>query len=126
MFFGGLLYGWGSLVFILIEDGVYSDICTESPESSNLTIGGPSEVVVDSVETTTVSGNVSNYSVIANTIGSDNDANSLTIHNPTCKDRDKRLTLVFTIGSMMFCVGCAIMGQINFKFGSRVTRLCAL
>ncbi|XP_050393694.1 equilibrative nucleobase transporter 1 [Patella vulgata] len=90
LLFGGLIYGWGSLVFILIDEGVYSDLCEHIPV--NLT---------------------SNISLVSNS--------SLTKTN--CEGQDSMLTLVFTVASFLFCAGCAAMGQINYKFGTRITRI---
>lgn len=47
------------------------------------------------------------------------------MNNPSCSERDAQFNLIFTIGSTMFCIGSFAMGQINFKFGTRLTRLAA-
>ncbi|XP_076447599.1 equilibrative nucleobase transporter 1-like [Babylonia areolata] len=117
LLFGGLLYGWGSLVFVLKEDRVFSDLC----DTKNLSVSDVSEL-----------GDKSTESLDAYTVAADSSHNASDVKenglelNLNCPARDKRLTLVFTIGSLLFCVGCAAMGQINFKFGTRITRLCAL
>lgn len=120
--FAGLLYGWGSLVYVLKEDGVFSEMCDEQSEPQNISI--TSDVVAPTGSSTMRSviysiGNSSHN-------GSAEELEDDSKQNLSCPDRDKRLTLVFTVASMLFCAGCAVMGQINFKFGTRVTRLCAL
>lgn len=111
LLFGGLLFGWGSLVFILIEEGVYSDICPDKPKNTSVK-GDTNEISsLTSVEKVSDDGNSSD---------------GIELPNPMCTERDNRLTLVFAIASVMFCVGCAAMGHINFKFGTRITRFCAL
>ena len=123
LLFGGLLYGWGSLVFILIEDGVYSEICENQTEAGN-------RLIASNISGTNQPSTVAlvTYNIIDNSSQSTEapEGEEGGRPNANCPDRDKRLTLVFTIGSMLFCVGCAAMGQINFKFGTRITRLCAL
>lgn len=97
--FGGLIYGWGSLVYILKDEGLYSDLCPSS-----------------NISTTNSSSNVSSSSNAS-------DENKK-VEIP-CLERDDRLSLVFTIGSSMFCVGCFLMGQVNYKFGTRISRIVA-
>lgn len=116
LLFGGLLYGWGSLVFVLKEDGVYSDLC--KPGSDNIT-----SINIESIASDYST--PASYNITYDNNTSASDGQKETSGNASCPDRDRRLTLVFTIGSMMFCAGTAVMGQINFKFGTRITRLCA-
>ncbi|KAK7456520.1 hypothetical protein BaRGS_00039376 [Batillaria attramentaria] len=123
LLFGGLLYGWGSLVFILKRDGVYSGLC-EVFENQNRT------VVESSISTVRPHALNGSNSIVSYNISTSN-STSITHHHELatkksgCTEQDNRLVLVFTIGSMLFCAGTAVMGQINFKFGTRVTRLCA-
>ncbi|KAH9502316.1 hypothetical protein Btru_073438 [Bulinus truncatus] len=46
-------------------------------------------------------------------------------HKKSCLEMDDRLSLVFTIGTAMFCIGCFIMGQVNYIFGTRISRVIA-
>ena len=97
--FGGLVYGWGSLVFVLKDEGLYLDQLCDLPlmnQSSNST-----------------------HSTVTPGVGTP-DTTPL-----NCQARDDRFNLVFTVASSMLCVGCFIMGQVNFKCGLRVTRLLA-
>ncbi|ESO88988.1 hypothetical protein LOTGIDRAFT_154058 [Lottia gigantea] len=75
--FGGLIFGWGSIVFVLKDSGVYSYLCNQDGEDS-------------------VTG---------------------------CSAQDSRLSLVFAIDSALYGVGCAVIGQINYRYGTRVTRI---
>ena len=43
-----------------------------------------------------------------------------------CPAQDQRLVLVFAVASGVYCAGAAVFGRINFRFGTRVTRLCSL
>lgn len=105
--FGGLVYGWGSLVFVLKEDSVYGYFC---PEDTNSTMN----TVPPELQTTTIDSNKTDES------------NYMSKHEKTCREQESMLSLVFTIGSLFFGIGCAVLGQISFKFGTRVTRLCGL
>lgn len=95
--FGGLIYGWGSLVFVLKDEGLYLHLCEDQMGNETALTNIPS-----------------------NTSGNESSSTDF------CDDREAKLTLVFTVGSCMFCVGSFVMGQINFKFGTRITRLVAM
>ena len=112
LLFGGLLYGWGSLVFILKEDGVFSELCKGHTEPG----------------TTTATLRSAYYHSVVNSSRSTFVANHFEASKPgvECPERDSRLTLVFTLATLVFCIGCAWMGRINFKYGTRLTRVCAL
>lgn len=90
--FGGLMFGWGSVVFMLKNEGVYADLCPRD-ESFNATN-----------ETTKL----------------DND------DEVVCEAQDSRMTLCFTIASALFSIGAAVLGHINYIFGTRITRLLSL
>ena len=119
LLFGGLLYGWGSVVFVLKDEGVYADLC---PTNVNLNMSSinasDSNIVVN------VSGNSSNdspgYSVNNETDKADSGKDVL------CKPQDSNYALCFTIASALFCAGCAVLGHVNYKYGTRVTRILAL
>ncbi|XP_076459583.1 equilibrative nucleobase transporter 1-like [Babylonia areolata] len=124
VFFGGLLYGWGSLVFVLKEDRVFSEICDDFGAPRNI-VDAPKNISFLNQNTELAeSSTMVAYLELANT--SHSPVSVVNKQNLNCPDRDKRLTLLFTIGSMLYCVGCAVIGQINFKFGTRITRLFGL
>lgn len=106
--FGGLVYGWGSLVYILIEEGVYSELC---------------EGYIPPASTTQRSDITANHTAHADFSA---EGGGYTLQNRSCPARDQRFALVFTIASVALCVGTAAMGQLNFKYGTRLTRLFAL
>ena len=130
LLFGGLLYGWGSLVFVLKDEGVYANLCSVSEttsNSSNLTVSslynatGTNQSLGYVVVTTTLSPNASN----SNDSVTD-DVLSRKVRQERCVPQDEKMALCFTIASAIFCAGCAVMGHINYKFGTRVTRISAL
>ena len=128
LLFGGLLYGWGSLVFVLKDEGVYANLCpiseTES-NSSNLSVNynvtSSNQSIGYVVLTTTLSSNASNSSDSVT-----EDVTAGKVRQERCVPQDEKMALCFTIASAIFCAGCAVMGHINYKFGTRVTRISAL
>ncbi|ESO88987.1 hypothetical protein LOTGIDRAFT_228934 [Lottia gigantea] len=96
LFFGGLIYGWGSLVFILKDEDVYADLCDGNQPEFNYSIPINQSVQVFNTSSSMKRG---------------------------CNEQDSIFTLVFTVASFLFCAGCAVLGQVNYKFGTRVTRI---
>ena len=127
LLFGGLLYGWGSLVFVLKDEGVYANLCPSLEtiaNSSNLSVNynvTSSNQSIGYVVLSTPSVNASN--------ANDSVTEDLTVRKvrkDRCIPQDEKMALCFTIASAIFCAGCAVMGHINYKFGTRVTRISAL
>lgn len=128
LLFAGLLYGWGSLVFVLKDERIYADLCPETKtnlSSSNLSLiydqeSGLNESVVYVILTTpAVNVSNSNESMTEDVIVK-------TKRRERCIPQDEKMALCFTIASALFCAGCAVMGHINYKFGTRVTRIISL
>ncbi|BFZ03829.1 hypothetical protein BsWGS_06868 [Bradybaena similaris] len=111
--FGGLIYGWGSLVYVLKDEGLYLDLCPLKHGNETASFNG------------TDGSNVTSVFYQGNQTSTLSDTGSTAERDPECSDRNKQLALAFTIAMGMFCVGCFILGQVNFKFGIRVTRLAA-
>ena len=113
LLFGGLLYGWGSVVYVLKSEGIYADLCDDvlPGNMSDLTNRTGSDVLVEFVLLNSTEGNVTP---------------GVAGHSSGCKGQDEKMALCFAIGSAMFCVGCAVLGQISFKYGTRVTRIISL
>ncbi|KAH9518712.1 hypothetical protein Btru_006025, partial [Bulinus truncatus] len=84
--FGGLSYGWGSLVYVLKDEGIYLDLCAND------------------TDTLIYYGNQTSLG---------------------CYARASRLELVYTFASVSIGLGSCILGQINFKCGTRPSRVTA-
>ncbi|KAI8796843.1 solute carrier family 43 member 3 [Biomphalaria glabrata] len=126
LFFGGLIYGWPSLVFVLKDEGLYYDLCsfTNTSQESIVANNSIANVSVENVYDT--SSSVYNISVSTDPARSDkNNVTETRKERNSCRDMDDRLSLVFTIGTAVFCIGCFIMGQISYLFGTRITRIIA-
>lgn len=130
LLFGGLLYGWGSLVFVLKQEGIYADLCPKealSQNASNASVtynqgsGVTNNGSIIVVMLTTFSPNIT-----MNTNGTMvTDGTKPAAENERCVPQDEKMALCFTIASAVFCAGCAVMGHINYMFGTRATRIIA-
>ncbi|KAL4232430.1 hypothetical protein ACF0H5_007123 [Mactra antiquata] len=97
LLFGGLLYGWASVSFVLKMEGIYG------------------------CDLVTINGTIANDSLPANVSDDMSEVNDL-----ICKQQDSNMALCFTIASSSAYVGCAVFGYVNYKFGTRVTRIISV
>ena len=130
LLFGGLLYGWGSLVFVFKEEGIYANLCPQKQVTLNSS----------NVSSYNIQDTQSNNSLVVVTLTPPAAANVSTNQNGSetveyesgakkserCIPQDEQMALCFTIASAIFCAGCAVMGHINYKFGTRVSRVISL
>ena len=119
--FGGLLFGWGSLVFVFKDEGIYANLC-ERDTYLNKT----NATAVDVNTTISDSGRKSTNSSINTTTTESMTPVDEPEDSRVCKAQDAKFALCFTIASAMFSFSSAILGQINYRYGTRVTRLVAL
>ncbi|XP_062590867.1 equilibrative nucleobase transporter 1-like [Saccostrea cucullata] len=99
--FAGIIWGWGSLVFVLKEEGIYEEFCGYSWREG----ASPSE-------------DVYNKSILDNNI-----SNPISNLTNTCHAQEEKLNLWFSIAvGSMYC-GLAIVGQISMRLGTRITRV---
>ena len=133
LLFGGLLYGWGSLVFVFKEEAIYANLCPHKEISFN------SSGLPDSFDYQDSKSNSSVLVVMltpSSNVSSNNNSSQITEDvtvkksggdkSERCVPQDEQMALCFTIASAIFCAGCAVMGHINYKFGTRVSRIIAL
>lgn len=102
--FAGIIYGWGSLVFILKEEGFYSENCRDTSPSSNVSL---------------IPGSVYNVSVI----DIHNQSIDLSNRTLTCDEQEEKLNLWFSIAVGVMYSGLAIVGQLSLRLGTRITRI---
>ena len=113
----GVVFGWGVLVFVLKDEGLYSDLCQMAHTQDNNT---RNESTDHSHATIEPNGTLSVLPTSASTSTSE-----VTIDG-VCKPQDEKMALCFTIASALFCVTAPFIGHISYKFGTRVYRLIAL
>lgn len=134
LFFAGILYGWSSLVFIFKDEGIYANLCEQSFAIENDTLlknitneavhqNGTDIIAVVTADNATV-GNSSAGLYSINSTGEMTDVRKN--GRVQCKEQDSMLSLCFTISSAIFCKSCVVMGYVNYKLGTRITRYIAL
>lgn len=101
--FAGIIYGWGSFVYILKEEGFYGDICADTPLNASVAPGflDYNSSVVD----------IGNGSI------------PLGHRVQTCTEQEEKLNLWFSIAVGVMYSGLAIVGQLSMRLGTRVTRI---
>lgn len=105
LFFSAALFGWSSLLPILVKEGLYSNLCNYE-NSTIVTI--EDEVVTDGDMITAVIETV--------------DENGRPIY-PTCSDQAERLNLALTVGLFLLSGLTFPIGMLMDKVGSRLLRM---
>ncbi|XP_046569550.1 solute carrier family 43 member 3-like [Haliotis rubra] len=98
--FCGVMYGWASLVYVLKYEEVYADLCETDPDK------------------TSGHGEVNDSWIFQDGGGQDTDV--------VCHAQDEHFDLVFTIASSASALSSLFTGNINFKYGTRVTRILSI
>ena len=97
LLFGGLFFGWGVLVYILKDEGIFENLCPIDRHLHNETLDSDSP-----------------KSTQNHTFGSS---------TQECAERDAMFSLVFTVDSTLLNVLMAIQGLFNFHYGTEKTRI---
>lgn len=122
LLFGGLLYGWASVNFVLKKEGIYADLCQNEMNITSADVkylnGSENGSAANVVSVVTLQGGGESGYNTSQGGGAVSDET-----REGCKPQDNNMALCFTIASALFCVGCAVLGHINYKFGTRVTRI---
>lgn len=136
LFFAGILYGWSSLVFIFKDEGIYSDLCdttTETEDGYNITHGPQNytdplivgTVTAESIKYGNATDSRTNLTRLLPVNTTDSMGDIQVNGRVVCKEQDSIMSLCFTVSSAIFCISCVVMGQINYKLGTRPTRFIA-
>ena len=111
--FSGIVFGWGSLVFVLKDEGIYADLCLNRDEKDNNT--GSNSSYDDSTA-----------SLVQSASTSGTEVNTQEPSDNVCKPQDENMALCFTIATALVCVAAQFIGHISYKFGTRIYRLIGL
>nr|XP_029503857.1 solute carrier family 43 member 3-like [Oncorhynchus nerka] len=95
--FSGIAYGWASLVFILKNDGYFSDLCDITANATD-----PGDII-------TLSGERPSDNIIQS----------------DCSGQDEQFSLVFTVASFSMNFLRFPLGFLFDRFGTMATRLLA-
>ncbi|CAH1794481.1 unnamed protein product [Owenia fusiformis] len=132
LLFAGCIFGWSSLLFVLKEDGIYSNLCNAVDATINngtQSLNYTEEVVVD---VGVVELNPNSTIQVDIPLPGSTAATEVLQHvpphqhkYPTCAEQDSMLALVFTIANLCFTLYNPLIGTIFDKFGTRLSRLMA-
>lgn len=119
--FAGVIFGWGSLVFILKEEGFYLDSCTESDLN-------PDKILPEVVPPVTVSNHSlveKTYALIPldrNVTGSGTTSVNKSTSWEGCPAQESQLNLWFSIAVSFMYLSFAGIGYLIRHFGTKFTR----
>ncbi|XP_076456853.1 equilibrative nucleobase transporter 1-like isoform X2 [Babylonia areolata] len=119
--FGGMVFGWGSLVFVLKQEGVFAHLCDGyAPNVTDFRtdVSRPGKLPeLNQSDVITV------MSTVDVTLGADDLSNVTSDGVMTCVRQDDMLSLCFSVTSAILYGATSIAGFISYKFGTRVSRL---
>ncbi|XP_070181574.1 equilibrative nucleobase transporter 1-like [Littorina saxatilis] len=133
--FGGIVFGWSSLVYVLKQDGVFYHLCNDvnvnySHVVVNVGILNLSHALNQS---TTLSSFDYSYGYVTNDSFSkprvyssptDDVSDAMTSGVlMTCDAQDNMLSLCFSVSSGILYTAASIVGAMSYKLGTRTTRL---
>ncbi|KAL3837412.1 hypothetical protein ACJMK2_022771 [Sinanodonta woodiana] len=127
--FGGIIFGWGSLVFVLKEEGFYRSECQPMVLANNI----QEESSIPNTNVSTISYIVleSSNSILSNTTASSSvnvtagleENITKTESSSYCVEQESKLNLWFSIAVGFMYLGFAAVGYIIRILGTRNTRL---
>ncbi|XP_019637832.1 PREDICTED: solute carrier family 43 member 3-like isoform X1 [Branchiostoma belcheri] len=121
LLFGGLIFGWASLVIVLKGEKFFS-----CPPSVNGQENGFSNSSIGTAATPVIFSNETQFTTVSPTSGSNaSDVDSCSAPVSVCTYQDEQLSLVFTIASACLSFMALPNGILYDKFGTRKTRIVA-
>ena len=126
--FGGVIFGWGSLVFILKEEGFYLNLCTATTQSGRRTNSSdiPTLIVKEPLITDTLPQAKNSSSYIIDTSNTNDTVNEENENfkklNLECKEQAAQLNLWFSVAVSFMYLSFTAIGYLTKKLGTRLTR----
>ncbi|XP_060571702.1 equilibrative nucleobase transporter 1-like [Ruditapes philippinarum] len=119
--FGGVIFGWGSLVFILKEEGFYLDYCTHEETGNN------SNIVLSETLTSVTVSNSSIDKPSYTFLDGNNSTSAFRGRNADgmlrgCPEQESKLNLWFSISVSFMYLSFAGIGYLIRHIGTRYTR----
>ena len=125
LLFSGIIYGWGSLVFVLKDEGIYAYLCQmDLPVSNTSNTSSLKHAELDRNGTTRRSLSLNGFATNNDSITKQKDFTAG--ETRFCGLQEGKLALCFTIASALFLVSGALLGHINYKYGTRISRIYSL
>ena len=118
--FGGVIFGWGSLVFILKEEGFYLDMCTNEQKTAQYT-GIVAGIGTNASQSYEVVNSEDNETSIVDGSGHGTLADD-SLLNRGCQAQESKLNLWFTISVSFMYLAFAGIGNAIRLAGLRVIR----
>ncbi|OWF56336.1 solute carrier family 43 member 3-like [Mizuhopecten yessoensis] len=128
LFFGGIIYGWGSLVFVLKEEGFYYEECLS-------VITPPAEQLYSTNITNTTIVNLRQNTILTPAVNDDDsdtrqwdgdnvyETDSGTVPPfRTCPRQESKLNLWFSVAVAFMYLSMAFLGELTTRLGTQVTR----
>ncbi|XP_045184731.2 equilibrative nucleobase transporter 1-like [Mercenaria mercenaria] len=112
LLFAGVIFGWGSLVFILKEEGFYFDYCTQSDffNQNNSTL-------LETTSAVNVSNSLSDRDTVLSNISKADEVTS-----KDCPAQESKLNLWYSIATSAMNLTYAAIAYLQKRFGTRITR----
>ncbi|XP_035690000.1 solute carrier family 43 member 3-like [Branchiostoma floridae] len=123
LLFGGLIFGWASLVIVLKSENFFSSNC---PSAVNGQENGFSNSSVNMAVTLVIFSNETQFTTLSpKGLSNASDVDSCAAPSVGCTYQDEQLSLVFTIASACLSFMALPNGILYDKFGTRKTRIVA-
>ncbi|XP_078598642.1 equilibrative nucleobase transporter 1-like isoform X2 [Branchiostoma floridae x Branchiostoma japonicum] len=123
LLFGGLIFGWASLVIVLKSENFFSSNC---PSAINGQENGFSNSSVNTAVTPVIFSNETQFTTLSpKGLSNASDVDSCAAPSVGCTYQDEQLSLVFTIASACLSFMALPNGILYDKFGTRKTRIVA-
>ena len=125
LLFSGMFFGWGSLVFVLKDEGIYAYLCQmDLPVSNTSNTSSVKHSDLGRNGTTRRSLSLNGSATNNNSITKQKDFTAG--ETRLCGLQEEKLALCFTIASVLVLVSSALLGHINYKYGTWISRLYGL
>ncbi|XP_067648663.1 equilibrative nucleobase transporter 1-like [Haliotis asinina] len=137
--FGGVMYGWPSLVYILKEEGLYAHLCTRnsSHNSHSMTNGSSLLHIIESTSPSYVQHKSQTYSKYHSATreqsmnqsvkdfkdNSTETSEGFRNGSVKCKAQDSMIALGQTISGSVCFIGTLLIGQIHTRIGTKRLRI---
>ena len=118
--FSGIMFGWGVLVFVLKDEGLYSNLCAKTDIENHSSRRNSTTINNSTADPNNAE--IGTLSVVSTSMST----SFAEAPDNVCKPQDEKMAMCFTIASALFCVAAPFIGHINYKFGTRVYRLIGL